>query len=84
MLASLVRYKTRPHAMRFDNHFSRGYLNRASWLRQDVEYLTNACKSDKSKFVILDAACNPLVRREDGSSGVKDVIKNKIEGAFKA
>lgn len=59
---------------------SAGYLNRASWLRQDAAYLTNALKSETSKFVILDASCNPLVRREDGSAGVKEVIKNKSEG----
>lgn len=40
------------------------------------------CKSEKSKFVILDGTCNPLVRKEDGSAGVKEAIKNKIEGEF--
>ena len=57
-----------------------GFLQRAGWLRQDAAYLTNALKSETSKFVILDASCNPLVRKEDGSAGVRDVIKNKSEG----
>lgn len=57
-----------------------GFLNRASWLRQDGDYLTKACKSDEAKFVILDGTSNPLVRKEDRSKGVKDVVKEKLEG----
>ena len=57
-----------------------GFLNRASWLRQDGDYLTKACKSDEARFVILDGTSNPLVRKEDRSKGVKDVVKEKLEG----
>ena len=59
-----------------------GFLNRASWLRQDGDYLTKACKSDEARFVILDGTSNPLVRKEDRSKGVKDVVKEKLEGGL--
>lgn len=67
-------------ALKTDVGHCLGFLNRASWLRQDQAYLTEALKNEKSRFLILDGACNPLLRREDGSTGVQDVIKNKIEG----
>lgn len=65
-----------------ENFFGRGFLNRASWKREDVAYLTESCQSDKARFIILNEVSNPLVKAGNSSS-IKDVLAHKIEGDLK-
>lgn len=66
---------------KYENWFSKGFLNRTSYFRQDIEFLTKSCKADDARFVILDGASNPLVKSE-GKIALKEAIKTKSEGKF--
>ena len=51
--------------------------------RQDVKFLEEQCKSPQARFLVLNEALNPLVKREASAQNVgtaKELVKKKLEG----
>lgn len=49
--------------------------------RQDLDFLSKSAQSDQARFIVLDAASNPLVTAE-GTGDVHDIVKSKLEGGL--